>query len=71
MVKIWQGYGDGATAELFSTQQVFTDILRNPTKYGFKESDPYTISGGIWVDGLHPTTKMLQILGWAIRESLG
>ncbi|KAF9246887.1 hypothetical protein BU15DRAFT_57848 [Melanogaster broomeanus] len=49
-----------ASVMIFSSWDTFTRILDDPASYGFDADEPY---GGIWVDSLHPTTKVHDILG--------
>lgn len=51
-----------ATVLLFSSWDTFTRVLDNPTQFGFAESDPDTECGGIWVDHMHPTSDMHEII---------
>jgi phospholipase/lecithinase/hemolysin len=41
---------------------VFQDILDNPIAYSFERYDPSKAHGGIWVDGLHPTEEVHDIV---------
>ena len=59
-----------ATVFIFSSWDLFTTVLDNPVRYGFKEEDRSKNGGGIWVDRLHPTTKMHEIIAKGIVEYL-
>lgn len=51
-----------ATVLLFSSWDTFARVLDSPTQFGFTESDSNTERGGIWVDHMHPTSKMHEII---------
>ena len=59
-----------ATVFIFSSWDLFTTVLDDPVQYGFKEEDRSKNGGGIWVDRLHPTTKMHEIIAKGIVEYL-
>lgn len=46
------------TAIICSSYATFTRVLDNPGDFGFKEGDQKKRNGTIWVDHLHPTSKM-------------
>ncbi|KAK7685612.1 hypothetical protein QCA50_011479 [Cerrena zonata] len=46
------------TTLIYSSFALFSRILDNPEEYGFKNTDPRLRGGGIWLDHIHPTTKM-------------
>ncbi|GLB40125.1 hypothetical protein LshimejAT787_0706350 [Lyophyllum shimeji] len=52
-----------ATVFLFSTHQVLTDVLEDPLEYDFSEDDPSNEGGCIWMDDLHLTSEVHDILG--------
>jgi len=56
-----------ATVMIFSSWDTFSRILDDPASYGFDASEKF---GGIWVDQLHPTTKVHDILAREISEFL-
>ncbi|TBU21927.1 hypothetical protein BD311DRAFT_771330 [Dichomitus squalens] len=51
-----------ATVFLSSAHQVLTDVLDDPLEYEFSEGDPADEGGGIWVDELHLTSEVHDIL---------
>ena len=53
---------EGATVMVWSSHQCFTRILDDPTKYGFGEKDVRKQGRKIWVDQLHPTSKMHRLI---------
>ncbi|XP_006463806.1 hypothetical protein AGABI2DRAFT_120609 [Agaricus bisporus var. bisporus H97] len=59
-----------ATVLIFSSHKLFSDILDDPLEYEFTEDDPETEGGGIWVDDLHPTSEVHDILGEQIFTSV-
>lgn len=59
-----------ATVLIFSSHKLFSDILDDPLEHEFTEDDPETEGGGIWVDDLHPTSEVHDILGEQIFTSV-
>ncbi|KAM5539794.1 hypothetical protein V8D89_006607 [Ganoderma adspersum] len=59
-----------ATVLLFSPHQVLTEVLEDPLEYDFSEDDPTIDGGGIWVDDLHLTSEVHDILGEQLFKSL-
>lgn len=47
-----------ATAIIYSSYATFTRVLDDPVKFGFGKDDQKKRDGTIWVDHLHPTSKM-------------
>jgi hypothetical protein len=48
----------GVSAMLFSSWDTFTRVLDDPVTHGFQKSDARKAEGAIWVDSIHPTSKM-------------
>lgn len=46
------------TTFFFSSWDTFTRVLDDPVSHGFKKDDVVKNGGNIWVDHLHPSTKM-------------
>ncbi|KAG2008626.1 fungal cellulose binding domain-containing protein [Coprinopsis cinerea AmutBmut pab1-1] len=59
-----------ATVFLFSTHQVFSDLLQNLEKYGFPTEDRHRKGGSVWVDHLHPTSRVHDIIARSLAEFL-
>ncbi|KAI5992069.1 SGNH hydrolase-type esterase domain-containing protein [Pisolithus albus] len=59
-----------ATVLLFSSHQVFTEVLDDPLEFDFSEDDPTTEGGGIWVDDLHMTTEVHDIFAQRLLTSM-
>ncbi|TCD59851.1 hypothetical protein EIP91_011325 [Steccherinum ochraceum] len=53
---------DDATSMIFSSYRTFTNILTEPEKYGFKKDEAKKYAGEIWVDHIHPTSKVHSIV---------
>lgn len=53
---------------IFSSWRVFTRVLDTPQRYGFSEKDVDRAGGAIWVDVLHATSKMHDILAKEISS---
>lgn len=47
-----------ATMGIYSSWHTFTRVLDDPVAYGFKAGDEKKQGGSIWVDHIHPTSKM-------------
>ncbi|KZP09944.1 carbohydrate esterase family 16 protein [Athelia psychrophila] len=58
------------TALIFSSHATFTRVLNDPTAHGFQEEDVDKEAGSIWVDALHPTTKMHEVIASDISAFL-
>ncbi|KIJ59860.1 carbohydrate esterase family 16 protein [Hydnomerulius pinastri MD-312] len=58
---------DGASVMIFSSWDTFTRILDDAASYGFDANAKF---GGIWIDHLHPTTKVHDILAREISTCL-
>lgn len=53
------------------TWQLFTDILEQPSAFGFADRDPSrAYGGGIWMDGLHPTSAVHALIAQRVLETL-
>ncbi|KIJ69301.1 carbohydrate esterase family 16 protein [Hydnomerulius pinastri MD-312] len=59
---------DDVSVVIFSSWDTFTRILDDAASYGFDANAKF---GGIWVDHLHPTTKVHDILAREISTFLG
>lgn len=46
------------TTLVFSSWDTFTRVLDDPVQHGFKRDDEVKNGGSIWVDHLHPSSKM-------------
>lgn len=54
-----------ATIMIFSSHATFSSILDEPDAYGFSEADVRKRAGEVWVDHLHPTSKVHE---WVARD---
>ena len=64
-------YAD-ATVLLFSSHATLTRILDNPVEHGFHEANAASKAGkGIWMDHLHPTGKVHDIVAKDLTAFLG
>jgi len=52
-----------ATILLFSSHRALVDVLEDPMEYDFSEDDPTDECGCIWVDDLHLTPEVHDIIG--------
>ena len=53
------------------THALFTDIFDNPEKHGFVAGDVGRAHGGaIWMDGLHPTSRVHGIIADEVQSLL-
>lgn len=62
---------DDASIFLFSSFEVFENVLDKPKDFGIKEREVRKAGGAIWVDHLHPTSKMHDILASSLAGFLG
>jgi len=51
-----------ASVFLFTAWDTFTRVLDDPVAHGFKTGDTRRKGGGIWVDQLHPTSAMHEVV---------
>ncbi|WVW86551.1 hypothetical protein I302_108601 [Kwoniella bestiolae CBS 10118] len=58
------------TGRIFSSHHLFERILEDPTRYDFRQEDPTLPSGGIWVDGLHPTSEVHEVIATEFERFL-
>lgn len=58
------------TALIFSAHIAFTHVLDDPVAYDFEEKDVDQYAGAIWVDYLHPTSRMHEIIAAGIADFL-
>ncbi|RDB21445.1 Acetylesterase [Hypsizygus marmoreus] len=58
------------TAMIFSASATFHSILDEPQLYGFPASDSKKFGGSIWVDHIHPTSKVHDYVANAVAEFL-
>ncbi|KAF8910985.1 hypothetical protein CPB84DRAFT_1672002 [Gymnopilus junonius] len=59
-----------ATVLLFSAWKVFDTLLDDPGKLGFDPEDVHRRGGSIWVDHLHPTSKVHSYMAQCIAVFL-
>jgi hypothetical protein len=59
-----------ATILLFSSHQVLTEVLDDPSEFNFSEDDPMTEYGGIWDDYLHLTADVHDIIAERLLTSV-
>ncbi|KAJ7021811.1 hypothetical protein C8F04DRAFT_1273220 [Mycena alexandri] len=52
-----------ATVLIYSSYDTFSAILDDPVAYGFAPQDAVTAGGPMWVDHLHPTSKVHGFIG--------
>ncbi|KDQ60994.1 carbohydrate esterase family 16 protein [Jaapia argillacea MUCL 33604] len=58
------------TTMIYSSWMTFTRVLDDPVKHGFKAGDGRKAYGGIWVDHLHPTSRMHDWIAADVYEFL-
>lgn len=49
---------EDATVIIYSSWETFSRVLDHPVQYGFEAGDEKKSGGSIWVDHIHPTSKM-------------
>ena len=55
---------------LFSSWATFSRVMDNPNAYGFTQKDTVSAASRMWVDHLHPTSKMHDIVARDVAEFL-
>lgn len=50
------------TGVIYDVASVFTSVLDDPAKFGFKDSTDHGDENCVWTDMLHPTSKMHRII---------
>lgn len=55
-----------ATTMVFSSYNTFSRVLQNPVTFGFEEKDVRKFAGNIWVDHIHPTSRV----HWVIAKDI-
>lgn len=58
-----------ATVLIWSSWQLFTKMFANPSSFGFSEDDLMD-DGAVFVDGLHPTTAVHEIIASQLFDLL-
>lgn len=61
---------DDLSALVFSSFDLFNRLLDDPEKFGFKAEDRRRAGGGIWMDHLHPTSRVHDLIAKEIGELL-
>jgi phospholipase/lecithinase/hemolysin len=59
-----------ASVMIYSSWDIFTQVLDDPVRYGFSTEDVRKKGGAIWVDHLHPTSKMHDIIACGLARFL-
>ncbi|KAH9843044.1 uncharacterized protein C8Q71DRAFT_233062 [Rhodofomes roseus] len=63
-------HGD-ATVLIYSSWHLFTKVLDDPTTFGFGKDDVRRPASSIWVDRLHPTSNMHDVVAHDMAQFLG
>lgn len=61
---------DEATVLIYSSWATFTKVLDDPTAFDFAQEDVKKSAGSIWVDRLHPTSKMHGVIAQDMAQLL-
>ncbi|KZT35686.1 hypothetical protein SISSUDRAFT_1121437 [Sistotremastrum suecicum HHB10207 ss-3] len=59
-----------STVLLFSSFDLFNQVLDEPEGFDFEKTDVARAGGGIWVDRIHPTTGMHKVVADALCQFL-
>lgn len=59
------------TALLFSSHATFTRVLDDPIRHNFGPKEVRRAKGEIWMDRLHPTSKMHRFVARDLVKFLG
>uniref|UniRef100_A0A8H7XSY8 Uncharacterized protein n=1 Tax=Psilocybe cubensis TaxID=181762 RepID=A0A8H7XSY8_PSICU len=62
---------DDASVFLFSSYEIFENVLDKPKDFGIKPKEVRKAGGQVWVDYLHPTSKVHDILASSLANFLG
>lgn len=54
----------------YSSFQFLTEVLDDPTEYGFDAGDARKYGGGIWADHIHLTGAVHKLLAESIHQYL-
>ena len=69
-VQMFSSSHPDVTIAIFSSWDTFTRVLDDPNSHGFMEKDVRQKGGAIWVDHLHPTSKMHGIIAQDLARFL-
>jgi hypothetical protein len=58
------------TVMLFSLYQTFSVLLEDLETYGFPPSHRHTSRGQVWIDHLHPTSRVHELLAHFLSDFL-
>jgi hypothetical protein len=62
---------EGASIMFFSSHECFSTILDSPATYALSEGDLNKTDGSIWVDHLHPTSRVHDFVARDLSRFLG
>jgi len=58
------------TALMYSSWKIFDNVFQYPERYGFEARDVQRSRGAIWMDHLHPTSKMHGVVADDLEDFL-
>lgn len=58
------------TALMYSSWDIFDKVYNEPTKFGFSRQDLRKRGGAIWMDHLHPTSRMHEVVATDLEAFL-
>lgn len=61
---------EDVTVLIYSSHATFTKFLDNPEKYDFTPGDVRRRGSSVWVDHLHPTSKVHRVVAQDLAEFL-
>lgn len=62
---------EGASIMFFSVHECLSAILDSPATYALSEADVNKMDGSIWVDHLHPTSRIHDFVARDLSRFLG
>jgi hypothetical protein len=62
---------EGVSMLFFSSYESISAILDDPVRHGFAEADLKKMNGSIWVDYMHPTSRVHDLLARDLSRFLG
>lgn len=69
-VERFRGEHADVSAFVFSSFAVFSDILDNPSKFGFKADQAEKPFSDVWVDHIHPKSAVHKIIARELAQYL-
>jgi len=69
-IEVFCSEHEDATIFLFSSYEAFNVMLDDLEKYGMEPTDARKQGGSVWVDHIHPTSKVHDHIGRSVAQFL-